>query len=341
MFELRYPPPHRIDEQHLAAVRKTIAVILDSQQRSGNRAANQAFIDNVALEARIEQNEAYWAEVLDYHLGLLYAHVGDPEQAAYHFNRSGTYPGEGGNQLFSDHQRTSLELFRLQNLAKQRGIPSLVIASMPRSASASLTQTLSAMLGAPLMRVSCGRFPFFHIVPRWLNCFSPGGAVLHDHFGATPFNLTTLREGGVRRVFVRARDPRPSAASAVDLANRRFGTPEDIDFETQVVELCEQAFIPWVTDWLAATSNPTTDLKIHWLTQPSSAVAEMAREVLTVLAPEYPALEHYLRMDVAEVSANFVTGDKEAWRKGLTQASQARLWDAIPQSVKEFLALER
>ncbi len=339
MFELRYPPPHRIDERHLAAVRQTIAIILESQQRSGNRAANQTFVDNIALEARIEQNEAYWGEALDYHLGLLYAHVGDPEQAAYHFNRSGTYPGEGGNQLFSDHQRTSLELFRQQKLAKQRGIPSLVIASMPRSASASLTQTLSAILGAPLMRVSCGRFPTFNIVPRWLNCFSPGGAVLHDHFGAGPFNLTTLREGGVRRVFVRVRDPRPAAASSVNLFNRRFGTPDDIDFETQVIEQCEQAFIPWATGWIAAASNPTIDLKIHWLTQPSSEIGEMAREILTTLAPEYPALEPYLANDFVEVRANYVTGDNDEWRKRISQSGQDRLWNAIPPKVKEQLSL--
>jgi hypothetical protein len=341
MFELRFPPPHLVDDRHLADVRQVIAEVLETQRQRGNRAGNQTIIDRIGLEARFVQGEGYWGEALDYHLGLLYAHVDDAEKAAYHFERSGTYPAHGGNQLFSDHQRTSLELSRLQNLAKQRGIPSPVIASMPRSASASLTQTLSAMLGAPLMRVSCGRFPTFHIVPRWLNCFSPGGALLHDHFGAVPFNLRTLREGGVRRVFVRARDPRPAAASSVILFNRRFGTPEDIDFETQVIEQCEQAFIPWVMGWIAAASTPTTDLKIHWLTQPSNAIAEMARDVLTVLAPEYPALEQYLNADVAEVTANFVTGDEEAWRKGLSQAGQARLWDAIPQNVKEILALQQ
>ena len=341
MFELRYPPPHRIDERHLAAVRKTIAVILESQQRSGNRAANQTFVDNIGLEARIEQNEAYWGEALDYHLGLLYAHVGDAEQAAYHFNRSGTYPGQGGNQLFSDHQRTSLELSRLQSLAKQRGIPSLVIASMPRSASASLTQTLSAMLDAPLMRVSCGRFPTIHIVPRWLNCFSPGGAVLHDHFGAVPFNLKTLCEGRVRSVFVRVRDPRPAAASSVNLFNRRHGTPDDIDFETQVIEECEQAFIPWVAGWIATASDPTTDLKINWLTQPSSAITEMAREILTALAPEYPALDPYLANDFAEVRANYVIGDNDDWRKRISQSGQDRLWNAVPQNVRDLLGLQR
>jgi hypothetical protein len=321
-------------------VRNIIAAILESQQRHGNRTANQTFSDNIRLGAGVVKDEGYWGEALDYHLGLLYAHVGEPEKAAYHFERSGSHHAVGGNPLFSDHLRDSVERSRQQTLARQRGIPSLIIASMPRSASASLTQTLAAMLDAPLMRVSCGRFPLIHLVPRWLNCFSPGGAVLHDHFGANPFNLKTLHEGGVRSAFVRVRDPRAAAASAANLENRRYGAPNDIDFDTQVLRLCERSFIPWVVDWLAAAADPAAELKINWLTQPSNAVAAMARNVLTLLAPAYPALEQYLRADVTEVRANFVTGDKDSWRMGLSQTGQQRLWDAIPQNVREFLALQ-
>jgi hypothetical protein len=340
MFELDFPPPHLVDKRHLARMRRTIADILASQQQAGNRAANQKFINSIGLRARVEFDEGYWSEVLDYHLGLLYAHVGDPERAAYHFDRSGTYPGQGGNQLFTDHQRDSLELFQRQKRARERGIPSPVLASMPRSASASLTQTLAAMLDTPHMRVSCGRFPIFCIVPRWLNCFSPGGAMLHDHFSAVPFNLKTLREGGVRQVFVRARDPRAAAVSAANLYNRIYGTPKDIDFEIQVIELCEQAFIPWLVGWLGAADDETTGLKIHWLNQPPDAIADMARNVLTVLAPEYPALEPYLAADIAEVRANYVTGDNDAWRNAISTAGQQRLWSETPANVKDLLALE-
>jgi hypothetical protein len=36
---------------------------------------------------------------------------------------------------------------------------------------------------------------------------------------------------------------------------------------------------------------------------------------LSALVAEYPALEQFLRTDVAEVRANFVTGDEAAWRR--------------------------
>lgn len=341
MFELNFPPEHTIDEHHIAAVRKTISDILMSAQRAGNRAANQVFIDGIRLRPRVEQNEDYWAEALDYHLGLLYSHVGEPEKAAYHFERSRTYPASGGNHLFTDHWRESIELSRRQAMAKERGIPSVVIASMPRSASASLTQTLASILDAPLMRVSCGRFPDFNIVPRWLNCFSPGGAVLHDHFGATAFNLKTLREGNVRRVFVRARDPRSAAASSLSLSNLRHAELDDGDFECQMIKLCEEQFIPWTSNWLAVTADPSSDLNVHWLLQPSSAIDEMVREILTILLPENPAVEPYLANNFAAVRANYVTGDKDNWRKRISQSGQDRLWSAIPQNVRDCLGLQR
>jgi hypothetical protein len=339
MLELRYPPAHRLDDQHFAAVRKIIAEVSEAQQRLGYRAGNQLIIDKIGLDAQFVLDEGYWREALDYHLGLLYAHVGEPEKAAFHFERSDTHPSTGGNQVFSDHQRESLELRRRQDRASERGIPSLTIAAMPRSASASLTQTLASLLDAPLMRVSCGSFPRFNLVPRWLNSFSPGGAILHDHFGATAFNLNTLREGRVPAVFVRVRDPRPAAASAANLSNQKYGVPDDIDHESHVIQFCERSYIPWVADWIAA-SDTASGLKIHWLAQPSNAIPDMVRQILTTLLPEYPVLEQYLPADVAEVKANFVTGDKDAWRKVVSKAGQERLWHAIPQNVKDFLGLK-
>jgi hypothetical protein len=268
MFELRFPPPHLMDDRHTAELRRIIAEVEETQRQRGNRAGNQTIIDKIGLEARFVQGEGYWGEALDYHLGLLYAHNGEPEKAAYHFERSGTLPSGGGDLVFSDHQRESLELRRRQDLAKERCTPSLVIAAMPRSASASLTQTLATMLDAPLMRVSCGQLTTYYLVPRWLNCFSPGGAVLHDHFGATPFNLKTLQECGCSEVFVRVRDPRPAAASMANLLNRRFGAPDNVDGERQIIQLCEQYFIPWVSDWLAVAADAKPSVKVHWLAQP-------------------------------------------------------------------------
>ncbi|HLN40564.1 MAG TPA: hypothetical protein VK337_22480, partial [Xanthobacteraceae bacterium] len=78
----------------------------------------------------------------------------------------------------------------------------------------------------------------------------------------------------------------------------------------------------------------------HWLVQPSNAIPDMVRQVLTTLLPEHPMLAQYLGADVDEVRANFVTGDNDAWRKVVSKAGQERLWNAIPLSVKNFLGLQ-
>jgi hypothetical protein len=337
MLELRFPPLHRLDHQYPTVLRQVIAEVLDIQRQNGNRAGNQAVIDKIGMIAGFERDEGYWGEALDYHLGILYAHARDPEKASYHFDRSGTHPSSGGNQFFSDHQRESLELRRRQELAMERSVPSLIIASLPRSGSASLTQTLGAALDAPIMRVSS----VWYLVPRWLNSFSRGGAVLHDHFAASPFNLKTLREGGVRTVFVRARDPRAAAASTANMHERRFGVSDNASYEDRVLRLCQQTYIPWIMDWIAAASSTVADPKIHWLVQPSNAIRDAAREILTTSSSEHPILEQYVRAGFSEVKANFVTGDQDAWRKRISPRGQERLWDSIPQNVKALLALER
>jgi hypothetical protein len=339
MLELRLPPPEDVDEAHLARVRDLIAQVLDIGTARGNRAGNQAIIDALGLNVRLERDEAYCGEALHYHLGLLYAHVGDAERAARHFEESKTYPSDGGNAVFADHQHDSGELRRQQQAAAVRGIPSIILAALPRSASASLTQTIARSLDMPIMRVSCGRFPDFSIVPRWLNAFTPGGAILHDHFGASPFNLATLRGGNVREVFVRARDPRPAAASHVRLSDSKHATVGRENFEGRVISLYEEAFVPWLMRWIAVAVDPAADVQVRWLLQPQAAIGAAAHEIIARLAAHYPTLERYSETPMREIKANFVIGDEEAWRTTISAAGQERLWHATPDAVRELLAL--
>jgi hypothetical protein len=43
---------------------------------------------------------------------------------------------------------------------------------------------------------------------------------------------------------VRVRDPRAAAASLAHLSNRKFGTPNDMEFDSQVIQLCESGSHP-------------------------------------------------------------------------------------------------
>ena len=45
----------------------------------GNRVANEVLLDAIGLTLRPELDNDYYREALEYHLGLLYAHLGQPE----------------------------------------------------------------------------------------------------------------------------------------------------------------------------------------------------------------------------------------------------------------------
>jgi hypothetical protein len=341
MLTLRLPPWHAVDNEHLARMRQTIESVLDTRSLRGNRAGNQAILDAIGVRVQFERDEAYCQEALDYHLGLLYAYLGDTDVAADHFNRSGTHPGTGGNQLFSDHLYESLALRRHQDQAKERAIPSILIASMPRSASASLIQTIAAALDIPVMRASCGRFPNFLLVPRWFDSAASGGAVLHDHFGANPFNLKILRGGGIHDLFVRIRDPRAAACSSVNLDRRAHDDDDRAAFEERVVTRYQTAFIPWLEGWIDIATSPEAGLRIEWLRYGAShdEISATARSVVAKLATRYPELEPYAAKVIAPVRANFVIGDDESWRRQISRQGQERMWQATPDAVKDLLAL--
>ena len=341
MFALCLAQPQGADNTHAEHVRQTIARALDVRDQFGNRAGNQAIIDAIGLIVRYQRDEAYCEEALDYHLGLLYAYLGDADAAANHFERSGTHPGTGGNQLFPDHQSESLALRRHQERAKERSIPSVLIASMPRSASASLSRTIAATLDVPIMRASCGRFPNFILVPRWFDSASSGGAVLHDHFGASPCNLKVLRGGGVDKLFVRIRDPRAAVCSSVNLDRQVYGDEAVPGWEALIIDRYQADFVTWLQGWIAVANDPEADLHIEWLRYGArdEEIADTAQRVLTGLAARHPALEPYAAADVAWVKANLVVGNDEHWRGQISPEGQARLWEATPEPIRDLLEL--
>lgn len=307
----------------------------------GNRVANEVLLDAIGLTLRPELDNDYYREALEYHLGLLYAHLGQPERAAEHFELSGTLPHAGGNPIFSEQQTEAAAIRQHQLVAIGRGIPLILIASMPRSASASLTQTIAATLDIPVLRVSSGNFPYYFVVPRWLNLASAGGAVTHDHFAASPYNLTTLINSGLQHVFVLVRDPRAAAASAAVLYEPSLSKLGRESLARRMVRDVLYSYLPWLNEWVAASVDKSSPLKIHWI-HSHKARADMdaaVRDIVSILAPQHPALEKYLGQKAVEVTANFNSGDDDAWRKVVDASDQAQMWDAMTEKTRALFGL--
>ncbi len=307
----------------------------------GNRAATEFLVNGIGLRSNQHLNEDYYRGAFAYQLGMLLAHLGQEEAAADNLKQSGVLPLGGGDPEFSFAVAESLRLYEHQSQAAAEGVPSILITAMPHSGSASLTQTLAATLNAPIMRLSAGHFPGFVLIPRWLDCFSRGGAVVHDHFGASPFNLRTLKESGWRDLWVLVRDPRASAATHVRNEMSDVGLtypPEHL--ERRIVDYALNAFIPWLQGWIDA--QQTMDLRMHWIKfkETTANMPAAVRGLLDRLIVDHRALEELLAEPTREVRGNFFRGDDEAWRESVGDAARRHLWDAMSPEAIELLELE-
>lgn len=337
-------PSLRLSRLLVAARRDELASLAEiaEQLRSvkGNRVAAELLLNGIGFSLNPALVDSYYREALDFQLGQLYAYLEEPERAADYFQRSGSWPFTGGNRLYSDALAEGQDIRRRQQAAAARGMPPILIASMPRSASASITQSIAATLDIPVLRLSVGDFPNYFLVPSWLQMFLPGGAVTHDHFGASPYNLKVLKDAGWREVFVVARDPRAAAASVTHMQAAHYGRSLADIREQAIVEQALNSYIPWLNEWAAVEDKH--GIRVHWL-KSRDAIDDMSaaiRQVWDVLRQNYPALAASSEPAAREVRANFVTGKDDLWRTLISPPAQRRLWDAISRKARRILDLD-
>jgi hypothetical protein len=312
------------------------------QSGLGSRAANQFLLDRLGYDFSREHGESYFAEAFDYHLGLLYGHLGQPERMATHIGSSHTMPSMDDDQLFSDHVNVSHALRARQQAAIQRGMPPILAACMPRSASATLTHTIARLLDLPVLHLSIGWFPDYYLAPSWVDAFLQGGAITQDHFSPSEFNLGVLASRGPRDIFVLARDPRAAARSRIHFLAPPGSRDDRMIFEARFCHECIDDFIPWLQGWIdcARRGGP---LRIHFVTyrQISRDLPGVIGRICSILQQDYPALAPYRSLRaVEEVRTHFVSGDDEAWRAEIGEPARERVWSACTPDIRALLALE-
>jgi len=307
----------------------------------GNRVAVELLLNGVGMTPTTVRNEPYYGEMLDYQLGLLLAHLDQPEAAADLIRRSNALPHSAGNGLFPDIIAEGLELHAQAMAATARGMPPILIAAMPAAGSASLTQSIAATLDMPVVRLSAGAFASYVLMPSWVERFSAGGALTHDHFGATPFNLRVLEAMGWKQVFVLIRDPRAAATALVRKEMTAYGRAlEGEEAARRIVHLAAAAVIPWLNLWTAAEER--TALRIHWICydEVCADVGAVIQRIIDILQPDYPAVAAMRDNPTRAVTANFAVGDDQAWRTLISAEAARSLWPAIASRAVDLLGME-
>ncbi len=161
---------------------------IDQRQRTGfaklacglpaNRASVEFLVKEIGVRITVTRNDPYFAEAFNYLCGHLFAYANMPSEAAQAIAASNVLPYSGGDALFHDAVAESIAFAHAQEDAIGRGVPAVILASMPRAVSAALTQTLAQMTSAPVVRASIGEFPNCWLMPSWLRRLARGGAIL-------------------------------------------------------------------------------------------------------------------------------------------------------------------
>jgi hypothetical protein len=300
---------------------------------SSNRLAVEFLVSRIGICVSKTKNEPYLAEALNYLRGHIFAQANMPTEAAGAIAASNVLPYSGGGALFHDAVTEGVALARAQDAAINGGVPPILLSSMPRAASAALTQTLSGITGAPIFRVSIGAFPNDWLVPVWLSRFLRGGAILHDHFGATDYNLDLLRKFQVEAVNLLVRDPR---AAAVSFAKFVFGlqtTQSDID------HTYSNCYIPWLLNWIDA--ERLHKINIRWI-RSSDVIGDsdsLNTVITTILSTQSPFVTSAKNVTLA--TANLSKQKSDAWRESVSPELQKKMWDLVPAEIIQRLELNQ
>jgi hypothetical protein len=328
--------------QHSAQARHDFAAKAEAIQHSeGNRRAVSYLLDQIGVEMSVDRDEAYCAEALNFHLGLLDGYSGRPKAMADHIRLSRTMPSPEDDRLFSDHVAICMVAREHQLDAIKRGMPALLFACMPRSASATLTHSLANLFDVPVLHTAIGTFPDHFVAPTWFDYFREGGAITQDHFTLNDFNFDVLTSRGPQTVFVTIRDPRAAARSQVHW-HSRWGSDGSASVEQRIERQCIDNFIPWLQRWIDRSREPASPLRIHMIKFQDIVrdLSSTIRQIAYILQDEYSTMATYAEWySVAKVNVHFNQGNDVAWRSEVGDATRQRLWDALTPDIRKLLHL--
>lgn len=253
--------------------------------------------------------------------------------------------------------RSSLAEFHAsRERAKAAKRPSILMATMPKSASESLWNILAGGLGLGQSHVSIGLFPDCCLVPCRLHEFAAGGVIAKEHIAPNPQNLAALKEAGIERVLVHLRDPRQAMLSWAhfvrDDVSRRLLAPiwrktvppartlaHSLD---GVIAWCLDHYLPLLIDyassWHRLEAYGDACLQVRCLTF-EDFVADREAYIADVL-DFYDITSMSMRTTEQAAAVHWRRGRTDEWRNVLTDEQRQRASDMLPRALGERFGWE-
>ncbi|MGI9500484.1 MAG: tetratricopeptide repeat protein, partial [Geminicoccaceae bacterium] len=232
--------------------------------------------------------------------------------------------------------------------------PSILMVTMPKSASESLWNILAGGLDLGQCHVSIGLFPNCGLVPSRLRQMALGGVVAKEHIRPDPSNLAMLADAGIDRALVHVRDPRQAVLSWAHFVrndvSRRMLAPiwrrivppagvlqRDLD---HVIDWCLDHYLPLLVDfvqgWHRLDRNPTPGrggISIRCLTF-ERFVADRDGYLADLL--DFYGLGSFNEAAVEQAATiHWRRGQIGEWRRVFTTDQRRRATNALPAALGE------
>jgi tetratricopeptide (TPR) repeat protein len=235
--------------------------------------------------------------------------------------------------------------------ATARGLPSILINTVPKSASESIWNRLAEGLGLAQGHISVFLYPDCSVVPSRAAFAARGGLIAKEHLRASEHNLSILAEHDFRRIVFHLRDPRQVIVSWAhfvrdDVSMRLMGPlwrkvvpPHAVltaDLPT-LLDWCIDHFLPqlleFVDGWRKVAADDASPFQVRFLSFERFLDDPQGYfdETLAFLEID-PAR---FRAEAETESVHLRKGEKEEWRAVLSKDQKARAWKQIPAELAE------
>ena len=235
--------------------------------------------------------------------------------------------------------------------ATANGLPSVLINTVPKSASESIWNQLAEGLGLGQGHVSICLYPDCTVVPSRLAQAARGGIIAKEHLPASSHNLSLLSAHGFTKIVFHLRDPRQVILSWAhfvrdDVSMRLMGPlwrkvvpPLSVlstDFDA-LLDWCVDDFLPrliaFIDGWQKVAADPSSPFELRFLSfeQYLDNPKGYFEDVLTFMDID----ASHFRDDANAETVHMRKGEKEEWRDVLSEAQQERAWQQITPALAE------
>lgn len=308
------------------------------KEKYGYREVCNYLLNKMPLKCYMANPDDYYERIAKYNLAMLLAGKGDFDGASEIYQDLGLRSaGDLPALTFFDHCRKAKALREQQLDAIAREIPAIYLVAQPKSASASLSNSIAKILDIPILRVFGDG-----VIEYWLESFLEGGATTHEHTVANDYNLMTLESAGVTQLFVQIRDPRDSAMSILKMYKAQKSATTEFPSYEKYKEYFAQ-HLSFINDWASYYESENRQIEIHWV-KFDELKKDMFNTIKGILQRSFG--ESYgisdswdSRIQSGMVECNRSTSNS-SWRTYLSDRQKMEIFEMIPESVRLLLDIK-